>query len=140
MKTDREYISTNPTQPAQTPEEYCDGRYDLRYSADWEFYEKVDNPEEWEPCPRCGLRPKIHVFDNCRATMCGCMAAEDPYNPYSHFSINAESIASVVHRSHNGQSAKEYDVGGLRKNWNEWCKTGKIVFDRDKEYRENHKW
>ena len=140
MKTNSEYICTNPTQPAQTPEEYRDGRYDLRYSADWERYKKVENPEVWEPCPRCGLRPRVWEFDNGRSTMCACMNAEDPYNPYRHFSINAESIMSVVLRSPNKMSAKEYDVDALRKNWNEWCNTGRIVFDHDKEYEENHRW
>lgn len=137
---EKRYINPYTFKVEQTVEEYKNGTYDHRYSADWEWYKKVENPEEWEPCPRCGLRPRVWEFNNGRGTMCACMREDDPYNPYCHFSINAESIASVVLRSPNKQSAKEYDVDALRKNWNEWARTGKIVFDHDKEYKENHKW
>lgn len=35
-------------------------------------YEEPENPMEWLPCPRCGLRPLVWEFDNGRATACGC--------------------------------------------------------------------
>lgn len=35
-------------------------------------YEEPENPMEWLPCPRCGLRPLVWKFDNGRATACGC--------------------------------------------------------------------
>ena len=34
-------------------------------------YKKPENPMEWLPCPRCGLRPLVWEFDNGRATACG---------------------------------------------------------------------
>lgn len=137
---EKRYINPYPFKVEQTVEEYKNGTYDHFYSADWEWYKKVENPEEWEPCPRCGLRPRVWEFNNGRRTMCACMRKDEPYNPYTHFSIYAESIVSVVLRSPINQIGKEYDVDALRKNWNEWARTGKIVFDHDKEYKENHKW
>nr|DAK09690.1 MAG TPA: TFIIB-TERMINAL DOMAIN, TFIIB, TRANSCRIPTION INITIATION [Caudoviricetes sp.] len=35
-------------------------------------YEEPENPMEWLPCPRCGLRPLVWEFDNGRSTACGC--------------------------------------------------------------------
>ena len=37
-----------------------------------DVYKKPENPMEWLPCPRCGLRPLVWEFDNGRATACGC--------------------------------------------------------------------
>lgn len=81
-----------------------------------------DPDGEWLPCPNCGLRPKVWSFDNGRSTACGCWE-----NKYDHFSIHAESIMSIVKR--NDGSVAGYDSDALRKNWNEWCKTGKVVFE-----------
>ena len=89
-------------------------------------YEKVDNPTEWEPCPNCGLIPKVWIYDNGRSTACGCGKS-----PYDHFSIEAEDIMSVVKRSPNGQSLVEYDRDALRKNWNHWVRTGEILYNRE---------
>lgn len=137
----KKYISPFSWKPEQTVEDYHSGKHDNMYASNnWDWFKKVKNPEDWEPCPVCGLRPKVWEFDNGRFTMCACMDAEDPHNMYRHFSIRAESVMSVVHRSPTGTSAAEYDVDGLRKNWNEWAKTGKILFDGDKEYSENHRW
>ena len=52
-------------------------------------YEEPENPMEWLPCPRCGLRPLVWEFDNGRATACGCGT-----DCYSHWSVQAESIMS----------------------------------------------
>lgn len=57
-------------------------------------YEEPENPMEWLPCPRCGLRPLVWKFDNGRATACGCGT-----DCYSHWSVQAESIMSVIKRS-----------------------------------------
>lgn len=67
-----------------------------------DVYKKPENPTEWLPCPRCGLRPLVWEFDNGRATACGCGT-----DCYSHWSVQAESIMSVIKRSDNGKSAAE---------------------------------
>lgn len=86
--------------------------------------EDYKEPEgEWLPCPNCGLKPKVWQFDNGRHTACGCWESK-----YDHFSINAESINSIYNRTN---STKDYDVDGLRNNWNEWCKTKTILFVRN---------
>lgn len=36
-----------------------------------DVYKKPENPMEWLPCPRCGLRPLAWEFDNGRFTACG---------------------------------------------------------------------
>lgn len=86
-------------------------------------YKKPENPMEWLPCPRCGLRPLVWEFDNGRATACGCGT-----DCYSHWSVQAESVMSVVKRSDNGHSAEAYDIDELKNNWNHWVRTGEILF------------
>lgn len=98
----------------------------LKYEyVDFDFYEYPENVEKWEPCPFCGQKPKIWTFDNGRSTACGCLLEE--YNKYKCFSVRAESIMSVVKRCDG--SVVNYDSDELRKNWNTFCTTGKIVFD-----------
>ena len=80
-------------------------------------------PMEWLPCPRCGLRPLVWEFDNGRFTACGCGT-----DCYSHWSVQAESIMSVIKRSDNGKSAEAYDIDELKNNWNHWVRTGEILF------------
>ena len=96
-------------------------------------YSEVKNPEEWEICPNCNLKPLIWEFDNGRFTAC-CCGTDD----YSHHTVCAESIISVINRSHNGTSALEHDSDELRKNWNHWCKTGEHLFI--KQYKIDGKW
>lgn len=86
-------------------------------------YKKPENPMEWLPCPRCGLRPLVWEFDNGRATACGCGT-----DCYSHWSVQAENIMSVIKRSDNGKSAEAYDIDELKNNWNHWVRTGEILF------------
>lgn len=86
-------------------------------------YKKPENPMEWLPCPRCGLRPLVWEFDNGRATACGCGT-----DCYSHWSVQAGSIMSVIKRSDNGKSAEAYDIDELKNNWNHWVRTGEILF------------
>lgn len=93
-------------------------------------YKKPENPMEWLPCPRCGLRPLVWEFDNGRSTACGCGT-----DCYSHWSVQAESVMSVINRSDNGHSAKEYDIDELKNNWNHWVSTGEILFTQG-----NGKW
>lgn len=72
-------------------------------------------------------RPKVvrqvREFDNRRATACGCGT-----DCYSHWSVQAESIMSVIKRSDNGKSAEAYDIDELKNNWNHWVRTGEILF------------
>lgn len=106
---------------------YYNGDDDWRYKA-IHAYKKVENVLQWEICPNRGLFPMVWVFDNGRSTACGCGE-----NEYRHPSIYAESIRSVMEHSYNGQSAIAYDFDELRKNWNHWCKTGEVLFDRFNE-------
>lgn len=88
-------------------------------------YQLPHEQENWLPCPRCKLRPKVWVFDNGRSTACGC--AENRYN---HWSIFAESICSVYKRA---GSTLEYNPEELKNNWNNYCETGEIIFERQRE-------
>lgn len=81
----------------------------------------LDCAGDWSNCPVCKLKPKVWEFNNGRSTACGCWK-----NKYDHFSIRAESITSVYHRT---GSTEEYDSDSLRKNWNHWCETGELLFD-----------
>lgn len=102
---------------------------------DWKYkciddYKLVKQPQKWKVCPNCGLIPKVWEFDNGRHTACGCGE-----NEYNNFSIAAESIMSVMKFSDNGQDMTDYDIDGLRKNWNKWVETNDIVFDRQNSRR-----
>lgn len=87
----------------------------------------------WEDCPKCGLKPKVWVFDNGRLTACGCWNTM-----YDHLSIHAESIMSVYKRT-NGKNMTEYDSDELRRNWNHWCKTWQVLFTPASK-RNDGKW
>ena len=92
-------------------------------------YKFPDNIEEWRTCPNCGLKPKIWIFDNGASTGCGCGKTK-----YDHFSINTESINSRLCRGAELVSTEEV----LKKNWNTWCETGKILFELD--YQKDGRW
>ena len=90
-----------------------------------DFYKPVEDPNEWLPCPECGLKPLVWIFDNGRYTACGCGE-----NEHEHFLIRAESIYSYFDRRNNYNHEKygkswpdEYD-NELRENWNTYCETG----------------
>lgn len=82
----------------------------------FDFYVSVDNPEEWIPCPTCGLVPRIWVFDNGSHARCVC--GEDRYHPTNE--VSSEPIGSVVGRT--GGFA-EYNKDNLRRAWNKYIMT-----------------
>ena len=81
----------------------------------------VDVEGDWSNCPVCGLQPKVWTFDNGRSTACGCWETK-----YNHFSINAESVCSVLKRT---GGFVDYYSEDLRHNWNHWCATGEVLFE-----------
>jgi len=98
-------------------------------------YKEVEDPEKWEDCPNCGLKPIVWEFDNGLSTACGCGR-----NKYDHFSIHAESVMSVVAHSRSGKSSEDYNPDQLMNNWNLWVKTGIIPFEKPKGGREDGRW
>lgn len=98
-----------------------------------DFYKVPEDIDEWKQCPKCGLKPKVWVYDNGRSTGCGCGRSL-----YDHFSVFAESIGSVVKRT-GGKRCSEYDRNGLKNNWNTYCETGEIVFHHA-SLRTDGKW
>jgi len=93
------------------------------------FYNCIDAYKEtetpWTKCPCCGLHPRVWIFDNGRSTSCGCW--QDTYNI---FSVYAESVMSVHERT-DGKNMLLYDPDGLRNNWEHWCETGVLLFERE---------
>lgn len=96
-------------------------------------YEDPPAEETWERCPRCHSLPKIWTFDNGRSTACKCGRSE-----CDHWSIHAESILSFV--KHNHGSCAGYDDDELRKNWNRYCATGIVTFERPNGGRADGRW
>ena len=96
-------------------------------------YKDLEFPEQWECCPKCGLKPKTWIFDNGLSTACGCWESK-----YDHFSIYAESIMSV-HKRTEGKKMTDYDRDELRRNWNHWCKTGEVLFEHASK-RNDGRW
>lgn len=86
-----------------------------------ESYKETD--DNWDNCPNCGLKPKAWQFDNGRSTACGCWKSK-----YDQHHVFAESVMSV-HKRTNGKKMNQYDIDGLRKNWNHWCRTGEHTFN-----------
>lgn len=52
----------------------------------------------------------------------------DAYGIDYNWSVQAESIMSVIKRSDSGHSAEAYDIDELKNNWNHWVRTGEILF------------
>ena len=98
-------------------------------------YKFVDDPNEWENCPNCNLKPIVWEYNNGRSTACGCGE-----NEYRHFSIHTESVMSVVSHSDTGRSAVDYKVNDLKDNWNNWVNTGEIRFPNGKGDRTDGRW
>jgi len=94
-------------------------------------YEIPDDVDEWLSCPKCNMKPLVWVFNNGRSTGCGC--GESMYN---HFSIHAESINSIYKRT--GKTA-EYSCDDLKNNWNQWVKTGEVLFEHASK-RNDERW
>lgn len=90
------------------------------------FYKKVKYPQSWLRCKNCYLIPLVREFDNGSSTACGCGE-----NQYIHHSISSESIMSYVTR--NDGSAFGFDPNQLRRNWNQWVKTGQDIFSEEKK-------
>lgn len=78
---------------------------------DW--YKEVDQPEDWSPCPICGLIPLVWEFGNGRFTACGCGESM-----YRHHSIAARSMGEIYREDGNTASYERHE---LRDNWNAWC-------------------
>ena len=89
------------------------------------FYKEVKNSDLWLECPKCRLKPLVHIADNFAYTGCGC--GKDNYN---NFSIRAESISSRYNRKNNVAGDTEDE---LMTNWNYWCKTGENLFEIKRE-------
>lgn len=83
-------------------------------------YEEVDNPDEWDECPICHLKPLVWEYNNGRHTACGCGESK-----YKHFSITAPSIMAVA-RANKG-SVLSYDKNELRDNWNKYARQHKYI-------------
>lgn len=101
----------------------------------FDFYHYPNDLDKWLECPFCKQKPQVWSFNNGRETACGCLLEE--YNQYNHFAICAESVMSVYKRTGN---TKEYDSEGLRKNWNHFCETGEILFEKSQGGREDGRW
>lgn len=104
----------------------------------WSWIECIDayvvphDQEDYLPCCRCKLKPKIWVFDNGRYTACGCWESQ-----YRHWSICAESISSFYKAN---KTTEGYSQNDLKNNWNHYQLTGEILFDRPKGGREDGRW
>ena len=77
-----------------------------------EDYKPVPEDEDWRVCPKCGVKPRIWVFDNGRHAHCLCCTK---YGPSA---AEAESIGDVYRRT--GKTA-DYDPDALRNAWNARC-------------------
>ena len=92
-------------------------QYEVHYWQDLiDSFVTPKDEELWLPCPKCGYKPKVWIFDNGRYAACGGCRR----NKYDHFQIRAESIMSWL-LSHNG-SLVGFPDDELRENWNKYCR------------------
>ena len=96
-------------------------------------YKDPPEKEEWDSCPRCGLRPKIWEFNNGSSTACGCGESR-----YDHWAIYSESIGSRLER--NAKRTDSKLEGSLRNNWNHYCRTGEVLFEKPRGGRKDGRW
>lgn len=86
----------------------------------FEFFNFYKNPEitnlsEWLPCPKCGHKPKIWIYNNGVNASCCCASSR-----YDRFTIRIEDINSIVRRT---GSPKDYKgEQGLMEEWNRYCR------------------
>lgn len=94
------------------------------------FYKIPENVNEWKRCPKCGFKPLVWSFDNGEFTACACYETE-----YKSFSIRAESVNSY-YKNHG--TLEDYNLNGLRDNWNSYCEGNlKEVFEVVKDKNGN---
>lgn len=79
----------------------------------------LNDESKWLKCPRCGLKPRVWLFNNGETTACGC-----GNNEYDHFSVKVESIMSHITR--NNGCALHYDSYAIRSAWNLYCLCGVV--------------
>lgn len=77
------------------------------------WYEKVNVDHEWIDCTRCGVKPRLWVFNNGSWAKCLC------YDMYDAPPVRTESVLSVYTRT--GLTA-EYEPDNLRLTWNLFAK------------------
>lgn len=103
-------------------EEFADNilrwnQYEVHYFQDLiADFVSPKNEKDWLECPKCGMKPKVWIFDNGRYAACGGCRR----NKYDHFQIRAESIMSWL-LNHNG-SLVGFPDDELRENWNKYCR------------------
>lgn len=81
------------------------------------YYEDIENVEDWLECPVCGIIPKIFDRDYVRQVQCACSEGD---SEILRRTIVAEPIGYFVKRT--GGFAG-YDENELMNNWNNWVKS-----------------
>ena len=81
-----------------------------------DFYEEVENNDNWLACKECGEKPRVWAFNNGRHARCCCGEM------YSADKARAESVMSYHKRNPDDMSGYGHD--DLRKAWNKWIETG----------------
>ena len=88
-------------------------------------------PEEYNNCPRCGLKPRLWVFDNGKSAGCGCQPKYSGQYP------EAIDINSYYRKF---GTLKGYDINkeDLLKSWNYYTErvSDMLEFKKYKENRE----
>lgn len=86
----------------------------------FDFYEIPENQDEWLPCPECGEKPRVWVFDHSRSAHCVC--GVDRYH-HKH-TVKATPIAYYIETT---GGFTGYDSDELRKNWNNYVKNLELI-------------
>ena len=74
-----------------------------------EDYRAPENIDDWSPCPDCGARPHVWIFDNGSHAKCLCSHRWEPA------AVSTEPAMHYARR--NGGSLEGYDRDGLRRRW-----------------------
>jgi len=80
-----------------------------------DFYTPLKDPDGWQQCPKCGVLPRVWVFDNGNYAKCLC--SKDKYGPNQ---AEAPSCIEACFRQKRPYSEYEHM---LRTAWNSRCQS-----------------
>jgi len=74
------------------------------------------NPDDYETCTHCQMKPMVWIWDNGCFGACGCF----------YKNANKVTCPSMLSIERCGGDPSEYDPNGLMKPWNNFVKTRKV--------------
>lgn len=86
------------------------------------FPEITPKPKEYKTCPRCGLKPKLWIFDDGKMAGCGCH--------HRYFGDCPEAIdINSYYKTHGNLTGYDIDQRDLLRSWNYYTERMKDLLE-----------